>query len=114
MDASWDIAAVARLSGVSSRALRHYDAIGLLTPTSTAADGRRFYGRRELLRLQQILLLRELGVSLDQIRSSLDDAGSEGGSLASLRRRAAELAAERRRLAVLADTIDQTITKIEK
>jgi DNA-binding transcriptional MerR regulator len=110
----WDIAAVARLSGVSSRTLRHYDAIGLLPPSDTASDGRRLYEHRGLLRLQQILLLRELGLSLDQIRTSLDDAGSEGGSLASLRRRAAELAVERRRLAVLADTIDQTIDKIEK
>ena len=47
------------MSGVTSRTLRHYDAVGLLPPARVGADGRRHYGRKELLRLQRILLLRE-------------------------------------------------------
>ena len=117
--ARWDIAAVARLTGVSSRTLRHYDAIGLLAPAETGHDGRRFYAQGELLRLQQILLLRELGLGLDEIKTVLDGvldgAGpGTGGSVAALRRRAAELEHERRRLAVLATTIERTIDQIEK
>ncbi|MDX5319353.1 MAG: MerR family DNA-binding transcriptional regulator, partial [Actinomycetes bacterium] len=41
---------VTRASGVASRTLRHYDAIGLLTPAGTAPGGQRLYGRPELLR----------------------------------------------------------------
>jgi MerR family transcriptional regulator, thiopeptide resistance regulator len=55
---SWSIADVARMSNVTARTLRHYDAIGLLPPAWTAAGGRRYYEREQLLRLQQVLLLR--------------------------------------------------------
>jgi DNA-binding transcriptional MerR regulator len=49
---------VAKLSGVSIRALHHYDEIGLLKPACVGANGYRYYGRDELLRLQQILFHR--------------------------------------------------------
>src|SRR6478609_6980001 len=70
----WTTAEVVRLSGVTSRALRHYDAIGLLRPAGTAPGGQREYGRSELLRLQQVLVLRELGVGLAAIGEILDAA----------------------------------------
>ena len=60
------------MSGVTTRTLRHYDAIGLLTPARTGPDGRRFYQTGELLRLQQILLLRELGLGLADIAAAND------------------------------------------
>src|SRR5450756_809076 len=69
---SLDIAAVARKSGVTSRTLRHYDAIGLLTPARIGPDRRRFYEQPQLLRLQHILVLRELGTPLDTIRRIVD------------------------------------------
>jgi DNA-binding transcriptional MerR regulator len=112
MDATWPINEVCRLTGLTSRTLRHYDSIGLLSPARTGPDGRRSYDYAGLLRLQQILLLRELGLGLDAIRSSLDDV--PGGSLAVLRRHAAELDREQRRLGVLARTVAETIDKIEK
>ncbi|MBC7298811.1 MAG: MerR family DNA-binding transcriptional regulator, partial [Demequina sp.] len=43
-DADHDIGRVAKMSGVTSRTLRHYDDIGLLNPTRTGPDGRRRYG----------------------------------------------------------------------
>src|SRR6185503_20105901 len=55
---------VAKAAGVSVRTLHHYDAIGLLKPTHVGANGYRFYGKAELLRLQQILFYRELGMPL--------------------------------------------------
>jgi DNA-binding transcriptional MerR regulator len=64
---------VAVLSGVSIRALHHYDDIGLLVPSGRSASGYRLYGDDDLLRLQQILIGRELGLSLEAIRRSLDD-----------------------------------------
>mgnify|MGYP006186018425 CR=1 FL=1 len=51
---------VAKLSGVSVRALHHYDQIGLLRPAHIGRNRYRYYGRDELLRLQQILIHREL------------------------------------------------------
>lgn len=65
------IQALARLSGVTSRTLRYYDEIGLLKPARIASSGYRFYGQTEVDLLQQILLYRELGFSLAQIRSLL-------------------------------------------
>jgi DNA-binding transcriptional MerR regulator len=64
---------VAALSGVSIRTLHHYDAIGLLVPSLRSAAGYRLYTDDDLLRLQQILIGRELGMSLEDIRRSLDD-----------------------------------------
>jgi DNA-binding transcriptional MerR regulator len=64
---------VARLTGVSIRTLHHYDAIGLLVPGARTAGGYRLYTAADLLRLQQILIGRELGLPLEEIRRSLDD-----------------------------------------
>ena len=66
---------VARMTGVSVRALHHYDEIGLLVPRGRTGAGYRLYDDDDLLRLQQILLGRELGLSLEEIRRSLDDPG---------------------------------------
>ena len=65
----------ARLAGVSVRALHHYDSIRLLVPGARTAAGYRVYTDSDLLRLQQILIGRELGLSLEEIRRSLDDPG---------------------------------------
>lgn len=92
------------MSGVTSRTLRHYDAVGLLRPARVAADGRRHYGRAELLRLQRILLLRELGVGLPAIAEAL-----AGDGTAVLRRHRDRLAAERDRLGRLLRTVDRTM-----
>lgn len=106
----WTTAEVARLAGVSARTLRHYDAIGLLAPASHGQGGLRRYGKAELLRLQQILLLKRLGLRLDTVAEILE------GDLApveALRRHAAELDAERTRLDRLAATVDATIRQLE-
>jgi DNA-binding transcriptional MerR regulator len=109
-DGSWSIAEVARMSAVTSRTLRHYDAIGLLPPARVAADGRRHYGRAELLRLQRILLLRELGLGLGAISEALAQDGDE---TAVLRRHRDRLVRERGRLAVLIRTVDRTIESLD-
>lgn len=98
------------MSKVTSRTLRHYDAVGLLPPARVAGDGRRHYGRRELLRLQRILLLRELGLGLPAIGEALARVGDE---VAVLRRHRDQLEDERDRLARLVRTVEDTITSIE-
>ena len=75
MEAS--IQEVARLTGTTSRTLRHYDDIGLLPPSRVGANGYRWYDDDALVRLQRILLLRELGLGLDPIRRLLDEQADE-------------------------------------
>ena len=63
---------VRELTGVSARALHHYDAIGLLKPTDVTEAGYRLYDDAALERLYMILVFRELGLSLREIGSILD------------------------------------------
>ena len=62
---------IAATAGVSSRTLRHYDAIGLLT-AQRSRNGYRAYSDKDLVRLQRILLLRDLGMGLPEIAAVLD------------------------------------------
>lgn len=72
----WTIHDVVRHTGTTSRTLRHYDAIGLLSPTWVGPGGVRHYDRDALARLQRILLLRELGLGLTAIAQALSAPGS--------------------------------------
>jgi DNA-binding transcriptional MerR regulator len=90
---------LAAISGVTVRALHHYDEIGLLEPASVGANGYRYYGRKELLRLQRILFHRDLGVPLNAIAELLDLEGED--QIAVLRQHRGKLQAERERYAVL-------------
>ncbi|PYQ25713.1 MAG: MerR family transcriptional regulator [Acidobacteria bacterium] len=67
----WKIGELAKRTGVSIRTLHHYDEIGLLSPSHRTESGHRLYGREEVVRLQQILSLRQSGFSLEEIRSML-------------------------------------------
>ena len=67
----WKVGDLARLTGITVRALHHYDEIGLLIPSHHTESGHRLYTRRELLRLQHIVTLRHLGFSLEQIANTL-------------------------------------------
>jgi DNA-binding transcriptional MerR regulator len=102
---------VAKLSGVSARALHHYDEIGLLKPACVGANGYRYYGRDELLRLQQILFHPELGFPLEQIRQVL--SAPEFDRLAALRAHRERLKAEVRRYQRLVRTLDATLAALE-
>src|SRR3546814_7654577 len=83
----------ARAAGISVRTLHHYDAIGLLKPGHVGANGYRYYGKEELLRLQQILFYRELGLPLAEIAAVLDDPAFD--PLAALREHRAALEGRR-------------------
>ena len=67
----YNIQSLSRLSGVSVRTLRYYDEIELLKPLIRMEDGRRYYGTKEFLRLQEILYFKETGLSLKKIKSIL-------------------------------------------
>ncbi len=102
---------VAAISGVTVRALHHFDEIGLLAPAHIGANGYRYYGRAELLRLQRILFHRELGVPLSEIAALLDLAGED--QVGVLMRHREKLEAERERYRVLIETIDRTVAAMK-
>lgn len=117
---TWSIVDVARISGVTSRTLRHYDAIGLLRPAWVGHGGRRYYETEELLRLQQILVLRELGLGLDAVRAVLTGSAAHDAAHDTahdtadvLRAHRERLLVERDRLDRLAATVAHTISDLE-
>ena len=106
----FQIAAFARLAGVSARMLRAYDARGLFRPVWVdPASGYRFYSPAQLPELRRILALRDLGMSLGRIGRLI---GGRVDLELALRERRAELEAERaevdRRLAALGIQLEQT------
>ena len=108
---TYTVSRLARLSGTSVRTLHHYDAIGLLKPATVGENGYRYYGRRELMRLQQILIHREFGVTLSDIPALLD--AEDPDRLTALREQRARLEQEADRYRRLARTIDRTIAELE-
>ncbi len=109
MEAS--IGEIARATGTTSRTLRHYAAVGLLTPSRTGPGGVRWYDADALVRLQRILLLRDLGLPLAQIARVLDAQADETDAL---RAHLVWLRAERARLDRMVATVERTITARER
>ena len=66
---------LARRTGLTVRTLHHYDEIGLLKPSLHTEAGHRLYTGRDIARLQQVLSLRQLGFSLDEVRECLERPG---------------------------------------
>lgn len=73
MKRHWKVGDLAKLTGLTVRTLRFYDQIGLFSPSGQTESGHRLYSESDLSRLQQILSLKELGLSLEEIKSALTD-----------------------------------------
>lgn len=101
---------VARIAGVSVRALHHYDEIGLLVPQGRSGKGYRLYSDDDLLRLQQILIERELGMPLEKIKRSLNDPTFDRRS--ALEKQRAEIAARAERAAAILKAIDAALAAL--
>jgi DNA-binding transcriptional MerR regulator len=85
----------ARLGRVSVRMLRHYDTIGLLCPAAVdPASGYRFYHADQLRRLNRVIALKDLGFTLQQVGSILDDKVDVAELRGMLRMRRAQLEAQ--------------------
>lgn len=107
----YSVKQVSKLAGVSVRTLHHYDKIGLLKPAERAESKYRYYGRNELLRLQQILFFKELGFQLHQITDILSD--DEFDLLNALNFQRAELIKKAGNLKQLIETLDRTIVELK-
>ncbi|MFD6884790.1 MerR family transcriptional regulator [Rhodococcus sp. NPDC060084] len=111
MPREWSIQELARSAGVTSRTLRHYGDVGVLVPCRTGSNGMRFYDADALVRLQRILLLRDLGLGLPAIREVLD---GHDDTTAALRTHLELLEHERRQLERRIEAVRGTLAKTEK
>ena len=98
---------LSKLAGISTRTLRYYDEIGLLSPMKITASGYRVYGEKEVDALQQILYYRELDLCLTDIKAIL--AAPSFDRLAALNGHLAELNKRRKRLDRLIQSVEKTI-----
>ncbi|HEX2623434.1 MAG TPA: MerR family transcriptional regulator [Phototrophicaceae bacterium] len=95
------------LADISVRTLHYYDEIGLLRPSKVGSNSYRYYDDAAVLRLQQILFYREIGLELMQIKDILDD--SKFDVVTALRSHRAVLQEKIHRLENLVGTVDSTI-----
>ena len=102
---------LARLTGLTPRTLRYYDGIGLLSPGRGRDNDYRLYGPAEVDRLQQILLYRDMGLPLEEIKSLLDSPGFDRE--AALRDHLDRLREQRREVDALIRTVQSTLRTIE-
>ncbi|QQZ09014.1 MerR family transcriptional regulator [Heyndrickxia vini] len=64
----WKVGELAELTGLTIRTLRYYDQIQLFSPSKYTESGHRLYTKSDLTNLQQILSLKQMGLSLDNIK----------------------------------------------
>jgi len=107
----YSVKQLAAVAGVSARTLHYYDEIGLLRPSRNPDNGYRIYQAEALLRLQQILFLRELGISLEEIKEILDNPGFD--LLPALEHHRKALLERRQRLDQLVKTVESTIQHLK-
>ncbi|GIG15220.1 MerR family transcriptional regulator [Catellatospora methionotrophica] len=108
----WSIQDVARLAGTTSRTLRHYGELGLLTPSRVGGNGYRYFDQGCLVRLQRILLLRELGLGLPAIAEVVD--GGPQDTATALRTHLELLERERERIGRQIASVRTTLRKTEE
>jgi DNA-binding transcriptional MerR regulator len=102
---------LAKIAGVTRRALRYYDEIGLLRLAAYGENGYRYYDEDAALRLQQILFFRELELPLEEIRAILDQPGFD--MITALHSHRKALQARANRIERLVETIDHTIQHLQ-
>src|SRR5678815_4365760 len=108
---AFTVGELSRLTGITVRALHHYDEIGLVRPSGRTAAGYRLYDDADVLRLQQVLLFRELGLPLDEIAAAIDEVGSRDELL---RQHREVLLAKRARLDAMLAALDAARVTAEK
>ncbi|MDQ6423446.1 MerR family transcriptional regulator [Paenibacillus sp. LHD-117] len=84
MKGHWKVGDLAKLTGLTVRTLRFYDQIGLFSPSAQTDSGHRLYNESDVSRLYQIVSLKELGLSLEEIKSAMTDRGIDPLEVVSL------------------------------
>ena len=105
------VSQVAKLTGVSVRALHHYDEIGLLRPSGRSGAGYRLYSEGDLERLQQVLFFRALELPLEEIHRIMTDPQFDVA--AALRMQRQMLTEKAVKLSALGEKVDAAIARLE-
>jgi len=108
---AFTVGELSRLTGVTVRTLHHYDEIGLVVPSQRTPAGYRLYDDKDVIRLQQVLLFRELGLPLDEIAFAIDEAGTREELLLKHRE---VLVAKRARLDTMLSALDNALGALAK
>ena len=103
----YSINKLSKLAGISTRTLRYYDEIGLLSPKRISSNEYRVYGQNEVDLLQQILFFRELGVPLDEIKKIIWSKEYDG--ISALKEHLSALKAKREQIELLINNVVKTI-----
>lgn len=108
----WRIGELADATGLTVRTLHHYEHVGLLAPSARSEGNQRLYDEDDVRRLYRIIALRDLGLSLSDIRRLLDD---DRGALAEvLRAHLAHVDAELARLGRLRTLLERACADAER
>lgn len=107
----YTVKGLARLTGLTPRTLRYYDSIGLLCPRRGEDNDYRLYGPGEVDRLQQILLYRDMGLPLEEIKNLLD--APEFDRESALREHLNRLRERRREVDALIRAVQNTLQTIK-
>jgi DNA-binding transcriptional MerR regulator len=102
---------LSKLAGITPRTLHYYDQIGLLKPSRVGDNGYRYYGEESLLRLQQVMLYRQLDMPLEDIKQIMARRDFDGLSALESHRR--ELTRRIAHIERLITTVDDTILHLK-
>ncbi len=103
----YTVQTLGKLAGISTRTLRYYDEIGILTPARINSSGYRIYGDSEVRQLQQILFYKELGVSLEEVKAIVTAPNFDAAGALIIHRE--KLLEKRTQLNRLIENVEKTI-----
>lgn len=114
MASTWKVGDLARRTGLSVRTLHFYEEIGLLRPSARNEAGHRLYSSADVARLQRIVSLRALGLTLEEIGDLVDGRRpAEGSPQAILRRHATHLRAQIQSALALAGRLERLAERLD-
>ncbi|WP_438431459.1 MerR family transcriptional regulator [Gorillibacterium sp. sgz500922] len=100
-------------AGVTKRTVQFYDKVGLLSPSFRTGTGHRYYTKQDLARLQRILTLKYIGLSIDEIRSIIHREGREEDLKESLRVQSTIIGQKMEHLRLVQKTVKETLSLLE-
>lgn len=100
-------------AGVTKRTVQFYDKVGLLSPSFRTGTGHRYYTKQDLARLQRILTLKYIGLSIDEIKSMIHREGHEEDLKESLRVQSTIIGQKMEHLRLVQKTVKETLSLLE-
>lgn len=104
---AYTIKEISEMAGISSRTLRYYDEIGLLSPSSRTEAEYRIYEEKEVEKLQQILFFKEMGFELKKIKDIIENPQFDSRDALENHRKILEL--KEKRIQALISLVEKTL-----